>query len=501
MKFSSTHGQNILLTNSSTTATWSSKLSGGWAFSVDPLKQGQTVVVQLDGSGHCDLGFIKEDPKCTNMVKQTPAFKQMNEIRIHKRTCVIPVTLNDSGTEVSSRFQDKTFGKSVDKDTKLWLTIYIKFGKMSARILLNGSPDNAIMFSDNHGANINLEENNFVATTVLANPAATCFVKDKLSVGEEIVFQCSPIIEEDREPSRYSLKLLVYERNPESLKKEYKFLFDSGSHFVKGSPVTSIELLEKENCKGEIAVALINETTVGYRAATHKFNEQRLNVKATEGIWIILELFRTTVTADRRPEESKACNVANVMDSVLREPSNIYAENSMEPIASFMEKTEVKRQFSDYMEVSDATPHEADLRERLLVLERGQEQLQASVERLTSVLVSGNTPACNSNQARAFTGNSFSSLLPLPKSRQDRRINVRQNFTLLIKDLHSMTLCDKLYEKEIITQNEYHEITADMPSPDRNRKLLLTIERKNIMKSTMDTILDDTEQGHLKTMF
>lgn len=100
VKFSPLHGQNVTLMNSSTTAIWSTSSSGGWAFSAVPLEQGQTVVVDLDGSGHCDLGFIKEDPKSINMTKNAPAFKQMNEIRIHKRKCIIPVSLNDAGTEV-----------------------------------------------------------------------------------------------------------------------------------------------------------------------------------------------------------------------------------------------------------------------------------------------------------------------------------------------------------------------------------------------------------------
>jgi hypothetical protein len=98
VKFSSTHGQNITLTNSSSTATWSPKQFSGWASSSSPLEQGQTVVVELNGSGHCELGLFKEDPEATNRTKQT--FKQINEIRIHKRKCVIPVTLNERGTEV-----------------------------------------------------------------------------------------------------------------------------------------------------------------------------------------------------------------------------------------------------------------------------------------------------------------------------------------------------------------------------------------------------------------
>lgn len=97
-RFSSTHGENIVLSNSSATATWSPKQFGGWVSSLMPLEHGQTVVGEFDGSGHCELGLFKHDPNHTNPTKQS--FIKINEIRIHKKKCCIPVTLNDRGTEV-----------------------------------------------------------------------------------------------------------------------------------------------------------------------------------------------------------------------------------------------------------------------------------------------------------------------------------------------------------------------------------------------------------------
>ncbi|XP_045176423.2 uncharacterized protein LOC123536965 [Mercenaria mercenaria] len=499
VKFSSTHGQNVTLTNSSTTATWSTRQSGGWVFSLAPLEQGQTVVVELDGSGHCDLGFIKEDPQCTNVMKQV--FKQMNEIRIHKRKCTIPVTLNDKATEVSSRFQEKTFTKTLDQESKMWLALYVKFGKISAKLLMNGSPEYPVMFSNNHGANISLEENNCLASTVLANPASTCFVKDKISIGEELLFQCSPLLEGEREPSRYHLKLHVYERNPESLKKDFRYLFDSGTAYAGEPPVTTLEVFEKEECKGDIVVTLKCDTIVGYRAASSKYNEQTLRVNVADGIWVILELYRTTVAVSKRAKTFSVTGV-NVADAAVREPSNVNAENSMDPIRSMQERTELKRQVSDYSEVSDARTPDDNVTERLASLERGHQELHANVKALTQTLQTA--VSCNNfsvppgHVPKAFP---LTVASDMRSQTCDREIHIRKNFTQLINNMHCVTLCDKLFEKELITQNEYQNINAETCSPDANRKLLLAIMKRKIMKSTMDKILDETDQGYLKNMF
>lgn len=325
-------------------------------------------------------------------------------------------------------------------------------------------------------------------------------MKDKISVGEELVFQCSPILEGGREPSRYHLKLQVYEMNPESLKKDYKFLFDSGTACVKDPPVTTLELLEKDECKGQIVVTLTNNVTVGYRAATSKYNEQSL--RAIDGIWVILELYRTSVDVSKRKRsKAKTSKSNNVPDSVVREPSNVNAENSIDPFDSFQERTELKRQVSDYSEVTDAVQQDGDIKERLSSLERGQEKLQQSIGAIVQSLqrpaFAPNTLQV-SNSAMATRETAYQVQAP---SLSDRPINVRSYFTHLVKDVQCDALCDKLYEMEKITDNEYHEIKAEKNPSDRNRKLLLILRKKSIMKSTMDKILDDTEQGYLKSKF
>lgn len=321
----------------------------------------------------------------------------------------------------------------------------------------------------------------------------------------ELVLQCSPLQEGNREPNHYYLKLQVYERNPESLKKDYIYLFDSRASFSSEPPVTTLDLLDKEECKGNVVVTLTNAMTVAYRTASNKYSEHRLRVNAYDGIWVVLELHRISVTASRKEPASSRID-ANVSDAVMREPSNENTENTMDQLCSIQDRTEAKRPVSDYSEVVAARNPESSVTERLASLEHGQQRIHASVKALdkhfqtAGGLIHGNvsaplpySPTRDSRPVQVSTAR-------VPKEK-DREINVRPHFTRLISDIICLPLCDKLFEQEIITQNEYQEITSEANPVDKNRKLLQAIMKKKVMKSKINTILDDIEQGHLKDMF
>ena len=371
--------------------------------------------------------------------------------------------------------------------------------------MFTGSPQNHIRFSKNHGENIILGDDNCIASAVKLSPSSSCFVKERLTAGEELIFKCAPILDGDREPSRFQVKLDAYERNPESLKKDFKHLFQSGPVGTSEPPTTTLEVFEKDDCKGDIVVSLRNSSTIGYKAASSKYNEQTLRVPS-DGVWIILELYRTYVTVTKRISQSSKTGT-DVVDAVVREPSNIDSENSIDPFLSHQERTQVKRQVSDYTEVTGVkTPDESSTNStdrRLAALERGQSLLQGNVEELTQLLRTTTEFQNASLHSRAKGVLSAPTALPNGTSLnvKDREINVRQNFTTLIRDMHCIPLSDKLFEKEVITLNEYHEITTEATAAAGNRKLLIIISKKRVMKATMDLILEDIEQGHLKDLF
>lgn len=101
-KFSTRCGENIELSDDQYIATWKPKESAGWIYSKEPLKPGQKVTVVGEGSGHYELGFVCENPEDIDLTSgMTPSFKQLNDVKIHKKTCSITSTLNEFGTEVN----------------------------------------------------------------------------------------------------------------------------------------------------------------------------------------------------------------------------------------------------------------------------------------------------------------------------------------------------------------------------------------------------------------
>lgn len=94
IKFSDICGENVELSENNSVATWNPKNSGGWACCEQNVQPGEIIEVKVEGSGRCDIGFMKEE-------QGSRSFRTLNEIRVHRKTCRIQVTMSETGTEVS----------------------------------------------------------------------------------------------------------------------------------------------------------------------------------------------------------------------------------------------------------------------------------------------------------------------------------------------------------------------------------------------------------------
>lgn len=93
IKFSDICGENVELSEDNTVATWNPKNSGGWASCDQEFTPGEIIEVNVEGSGRCDIGFMKEE-------QGSRSFRTLNEIRVHRKSCRIQVTFSGTGTEV-----------------------------------------------------------------------------------------------------------------------------------------------------------------------------------------------------------------------------------------------------------------------------------------------------------------------------------------------------------------------------------------------------------------
>jgi len=101
-RFDTKHGENIKLSDSGNTASWSCVHFSGWTVCKSPLLPGDTVTVSAQGSGSFDIGYTLRDPTTLDTRSANSSwFVQMSTNRIHKRTSSIDLALNAHGTEVT----------------------------------------------------------------------------------------------------------------------------------------------------------------------------------------------------------------------------------------------------------------------------------------------------------------------------------------------------------------------------------------------------------------
>ena len=56
--------------------------------------------MEVEGSGHVDIGIVTVDPKNIKGDKRSPSFRRMNEVRVHKRGFSILMKLQDDEVNI-----------------------------------------------------------------------------------------------------------------------------------------------------------------------------------------------------------------------------------------------------------------------------------------------------------------------------------------------------------------------------------------------------------------
>lgn len=473
--FSEVCGENVSLSENKTVATWTPKNSGGWACSDHEVKPGEIIEVKVEGSGRCDVGFVKEE--------QSPkSFRTLNEIRLVRKTCSILVTFSETGEEVSSCFGEKTFQKRIAKGTKVWVAVYIKYGNVRVELLSNGMSQDHLKFSSNsHGPNINLKNDNTKASSITINPASICFLSSTLQPGSKFRLKCSSENEGGREISRYELKLQVCEICPEILREKFKYLFDASEAKTSDPPLTSVEVFEKDECNGDISVSLTASGSIQYETAKGKQNTQALNFGLQNGVWIVLALYGVKVRVMSGIADE---SLANIVEEDQTD-SRLVATGSQETTASH-------RTLSEYSLTSEESI-ERDIYRRDVNLEQNVERMSLDTNSAAQLL-SEQTP----EQLPTATDTGASGNVVEP------RLNVQKYFPFLVQEIETIEFCDHLYAKGILTwgqMEEIHVVHRNRGPSDANRELLKIIKKKPIRQSDMEEITRSTGQSHLLKKF
>ena len=94
-------GSNVILNEVKNEASWAPRQSGGMAFTDRPLSPKAKVTVTFIGSGAAELGVTTTNPASftgavPDAATRTRDYVLLNDIKMHKRTCNIEVTLDEN---------------------------------------------------------------------------------------------------------------------------------------------------------------------------------------------------------------------------------------------------------------------------------------------------------------------------------------------------------------------------------------------------------------------
>lgn len=503
LTFSSERGENIHLSPDLVEASWFLRQSGNYMYASQSIEPGARFTVEVEGSGHVDIGIVTVDPKDITGDKRTPSFRRMNEVRVHRRTFSILMKLQDN--EVISRYNDEEYKLKLDRDKSAWIAIYPKFGEICAIIKYsktNETDTRRIQFSSTIGNNIRLDENGQKAQTIHKSPASVCFSSCKLKREHTAIFLCTPISENDKPPSRFHVKIMAYRENPKRLLQTFKGTFDTSVRTTSDPPWTYVDLLERDKCTGNIEITLLSDGSVTYSTDADHVNRMSLPFDASGGIWLIFELFRVSLRFIDESGPTPTSDVGAGASGVGQDQ-----HDSMSPKYDGIENLHLENPNNEQHNLAlpnnpvpsthqenGASSSNVDLSLELSNLQRGISRIEDKMENFTTTIAAVRQNSRTPEPVSLRTDASSSSR---------SKLNFRKNFNALVNDLNADDIIDHLFQESIINKNLYEtvRILSKTQKREANRTLLVELLDKEVDRESFESILTDSEQNHLISLF
>lgn len=154
-----------------------------------------------------------------------------------------------------------------------------------------------VEFSSQHGNNISLSDDGKKASIVKKNPASVCVLHEPLLCGERVTVHCSPLPGDgDRPPRTYELSLQVRRTSPESLRKDFPYLYSRTHRPPDPEQFKDLVCLDKSNCDAHIAITRVDRTKVEYNNGKGVSSSIDLDQPVPDSLWIAFDLYRVRLT-------------------------------------------------------------------------------------------------------------------------------------------------------------------------------------------------------------
>lgn len=497
LSFSSSRGENIYLSEDLKEVSWFPRQSGNYIYASQCLKSSAPYIIEVNGSGHVDIGIVTVNPEEISCERRHPSFKRMNEVKVHKRTFNISVRLQNN--EVMSRYNEEEYKIRLDPEKSAWIAIYPKFGEISASIKIATQ----MALSRRCGNNIRLAENDTKAFTINKCPAAICFPTCILRPKNRASFQCTPASESDKKPSRFHLKIMAHRNDPRNLLEDFKGTFDTSVKSTSDPPWTYIDLLDRDVCEGKIILTLTDTNSVTCVTDKDYKKEMSLPFDASAGVWLIFELYRVTLrlldfSAVQEKEQGNVEAGASgsgldELDSISPEhrgKENLYVDEPNNKNMNVTEPRNPRCRPEFCLDLSEHGYGASGVTGELSLIQEGVHRIENKVEKLHEKL-----DKHTSDPRKVISPDALSP----PAS--PATLSFRGNLVALINDLNADDIIDHLFQENMINKNLFDKVNVEKVPRKASRILLHELLGKTVDRTIFERILKDTEQQHLIKFF
>lgn len=463
-------GKNIVLDDGRTSATWNPVHSGGLAFTENPLNANDPVRLSLSGTGAVELGVTWQDPgslgsRVPESASRLDKYSFLNDVKIHKRSCTMCITLDDRTQEVISSYGGGQYRQNIDCENTYWLVVDVKYGSIDLQLINSGSQNQSHLFSAVCGSNIKRLNDHSSVQTQRHSPASLCFSAEPVTQGEQYVITCSPKSYQGTIPGRFYLLLRYTKQTPEQFSEKYKDMFNPRVRVDSlSSPGrqewTEIEKFEKEDCIGNPVEVEYTGNSFVYKSSSGKRSSQNCRGDNDSKIWLVFELYGISAKL-------------SVQDKNTRRVGSASCRQCNREIPSIPEES-----------------RELCLRQNDSMLEVNSEQDLASP---------GISSEASSSTARA------------QEIRSDQYIDdpvsvekaIQKNFTKLRDDFMVRDFLDHMFESDMLTKHEFEHLqtTLDSNKIPVTRKVLMILSSRPVSKKFMLMALEKTKQQFLIPYF
>ncbi|XP_041356157.1 uncharacterized protein LOC121373547 [Gigantopelta aegis] len=298
LRFSSVHGQNVLLGDKMSTSTWEMSAHWGTCVTNRQLLKGEIIELELTGSGHMFIGLLRSKPNENDILGKKSPVRIVGDNWVHFRLKKnnFVVRLEKTSTKEVTFYSGGDNKSEVFKIPDCWLCCDLLFGDIEVKLLRKDKSDkkssskrgSPFCFDSVCGPNVSLCSNSTIAKLKHINPSSICCTDRPVVQGDVIEIKVEPI----RDAKWTYIKIYMSNFSSRDLKIDQadfeRLELDKTRELL---PLTTLK-----NTQATIIVQVREDRKITYTVCGDEKLCDVTGLDLSKSIYVYFELFRVKLT-------------------------------------------------------------------------------------------------------------------------------------------------------------------------------------------------------------